>query len=637
MAGKLMHALQYDSYGGGAAGLKHVEVPVPSAKKDEVLIKLEATSLNPYDFNIQKGVARPFLPRSFPYIPSIDIAGEVVAVGLGVENFKTGDKVVAVLSASSGGGLAEFAVAKKSLSVARPPEISAAEAAGLPIAGLTAYETLTQCAGVKLDGSGHQKNILITAASGGVGHYAVQLAKLGNTHVTATCGARNIEFVKSLGADEVLDYKTPEGAALKSPSGKKYDVVIHCVRTPGFPWSTFEPNLSENGKVIDITPGPSAMITFAMKKLTFSKKQLIPLIITPNGEKLKHLVNLVKEGKLKTMIDSKHPLRKAEDAWAKGIDGHATGKIIHVEVPVPSAKKDEVLIKLEATSLNPYDMKIQNGVARPFLPRSFPYIPSIDIAGEVVEVGPGVENFKTGDKVVAVLSASSGGGLAEFAVAKKSLSVARPPEISAAEAAGLPIAGLTAYEALTQFAGVKLDGSGNQKNILITAASGGVGHYAVQLAKLGNTYVTATCGARNIEFVKSLGADEVLDYKTPEGAALKSPSGKKYDAVIHCARAPRFPWSTFEPNLNENGKVIDISPGPSTMITFAVKKLTFSKKQLIPLILTPNGEKLKHLVNLVKEGKLKTVIDSKYPLSKAEDAWAKGIDGHATGKIIVEP
>ncbi|KAB5521377.1 hypothetical protein DKX38_025696 [Salix brachista] len=384
MAGKLMHALQYDSYGGGAAGLKHVEVPVPSAKKDEVLIKLEATSLNPYDMKIQNGVARPFLPRSFPYIPSnssilliqtlfctfhflipnfsddliyinkiyvatgIDIAGEVVAVGPGVENFKTGDKVVAVLSASvsahsmlwsnllaldiflevipvkhnafdvygargvrtwdlahainlvamksaflhlailcSGGGLAEFAVAKKSLSVARPPEISAAEAAGLPIAGLTAYEALTQFAGVKLDGSGNQKNILITAASGGV-----------------------------------------EGSALKSPSGKKYDAVIHCARAPETPWSTLEPNLSENGKVIHISPSPGVMITFAVKKLTFSKKQLIPLILTPNGEKLKHLVNLAKEGKLKTVIDSKYPLSNAEDAWAKGIDGHATGKII---------------------------------------------------------------------------------------------------------------------------------------------------------------------------------------------------------------------------------------------------------------------------------------------------------------------
>lgn len=296
---------------------------------------------------------------------------------------------------------------------------------------------------------------------------------------------------------------------------------------------------------------------------------------------------------------------------------------------------DEVLLKLEATSLNPVDWKMQKGMLRPLLPRRFPYIPGTDVAGEVVEVGPGVTNFKTGDKVVAILSHLSGGGLAEFAVAKKSLSVARPPEVSAAEGAGLPVAGLTAHQALTQSAGVKLDGSGNQKNILITAASGGVGHYAVQLAKLGNTHVTATCGARNIEFVKSLGADEVLDYKTPEGAALKSPSGKKYDSVIHCAAG--VPWSTFEPNLSENGKVIDITPGPSAIMTFAFKKLTFSKKQLVPLLLIPNGENLNYLVNLVKEGKLKTVIDSKHPLSRAEDAWAKSIDGHATGKIIVEP
>uniref|UniRef100_A0A6N2NCY5 Enoyl reductase (ER) domain-containing protein n=1 Tax=Salix viminalis TaxID=40686 RepID=A0A6N2NCY5_SALVM len=345
MAGKLMHAVQYSSYGGGAAGLKHVEVPVPCAKGDEILLKLEATSLNPVDWKIQKGMLRPFLPRRFPYIPETfvttgtDVAGEVVEVGPGVTNFKTGDKVVAILShlvlfwkanssrriIESGGGLAEFAVAKKSLSVARPPEVSAAEGAGLPVAGLTAHQALTQPAGVKLDGSGNQKNILITAASGGVGHYAVQLAKLGNTHVTATCGARNVEFVRNLGADEVLDYKTPDGAALKSPSGKKYDAVIHCAT--GIPWSTFEPNLSENGKVIDITPSVSSFATFVAKKLTFSKKQLVPLLLIPKGENLNYLVNLVREGKLKTVIDSKHALSKAEDAWAKIIDGHATGKI----------------------------------------------------------------------------------------------------------------------------------------------------------------------------------------------------------------------------------------------------------------------------------------------------------------------
>ncbi|XP_043708756.1 chloroplast envelope quinone oxidoreductase homolog [Telopea speciosissima] len=326
MAGKVMKAVQINGYGGGVAGLKHVEVPVPAPKKDEVLVKVEARSINPVDWRIQKGKTRPIIPSKFPYIPALDIAGEVVEVGSGVKNFKAGDKVVAVLSMSTGGGLAEFAVAKGSLTVNRPTEVSAAEGAGLPIAGLTALQALTQSCGIKLDSSGKPTNVLITAASGGVGHYAVQLAKLGNTHVTATCGARNIEFVKSLGADEVLDYKTPDGAALKSPSGRKYDAVIHCAT--GIPWSTFEPNLSEQGKVIDITPSPSAMLTFAVQKLTFSKKQLLPLIVTTKGENLEFLVKLVKEGKLKTVVDSKHPLSKAEDAWAKSMDGHATGKVI---------------------------------------------------------------------------------------------------------------------------------------------------------------------------------------------------------------------------------------------------------------------------------------------------------------------
>ncbi|KAJ0051606.1 hypothetical protein Pint_01488 [Pistacia integerrima] len=320
------HALHYDTYGGGTAGLKHVDVPVPSPKKDEVLLKLEATSLNPADWKLQKGMLRPFLPRKFPYIPATDVAGEVIGVGSEVKDFKAGDKVVAFLTPLTGGGLAEFAVAKESLTVSRPPEVSAAEGAGLPVAGLTAHQALTQSAGIKLDGSGKEINILITAASGGVGHYAVQLAKLGNTHVTATCGARNIEFVKSLGADEVLDYKTPDGAALKSPSGRKYDAVIHCASA--MPWSTFEPNLSSNGKVIEITPGPSTLLSFALGKLTFSKKQLVPLLLIAKKENLDFLVKLVKEGKLKTVIDSKHPLSKAEAAWAKSIDGHATGKII---------------------------------------------------------------------------------------------------------------------------------------------------------------------------------------------------------------------------------------------------------------------------------------------------------------------
>lgn len=322
-----MHALQYDSYGGGAAALKHVEVPIPSPSKGEVLVKLEAISINPIDWKIQKGMLRLLrTPSKFPFIPCTDVAGYVVEVGYEVKNFKPGDKVVSILVHTMGGGLAEYCVAKENLTVLRPPQVSAADAAGLPVAGLTALMSLTQSAELELDQTGSRKNILITAASGGVGHYAVQLAKLGNVHVTATCGARNLNFVKGLGADEVLDYSTPEGAALRSPSGKKYDVVIHCA--PAFPWSVLERNLSETGKVVDLTPGVGTIWTSLMKKLTFSKKKLVPMYLVPKGEDLENLIKMVKEGKLKTVIDSKYRFSEGKDAWAKSMDGHATGKII---------------------------------------------------------------------------------------------------------------------------------------------------------------------------------------------------------------------------------------------------------------------------------------------------------------------
>lgn len=320
-----MLAVRYDAYGGGAASLKHVEIPVPSPKKDEVLLKVEAASINPVDWKIQKGMIRPFVPPKFPFVPVTDVAGEVIEVGPGVQTFKAGDKVVSMLNFMSGGGLAEYAVAQLNRTVNRPPEVSAAEGAGLPIAASTALQAL-KSGGAKFDGGSKATNILITAASGGVGTYAVQLAKLAGLHVTATCGARNIDFVKSLGADEVLDYKTPEGASLKSPSGVKYDAVVHC--TVGIAWSIFETNLSANGKVIDITPSPGTMVSSILKMLTFAKKRVVPLLAVPSKEDLNFLVELVKEGKLKTIVDSRYPLSTAEEAWTRSIDGHATGKII---------------------------------------------------------------------------------------------------------------------------------------------------------------------------------------------------------------------------------------------------------------------------------------------------------------------
>uniref|UniRef100_I1P6A5 Enoyl reductase (ER) domain-containing protein n=1 Tax=Oryza glaberrima TaxID=4538 RepID=I1P6A5_ORYGL len=259
--------------------------------------------------------------------------------------------------------------------------------------------------------------------------------------------------------------------------------------------------------------------------------------------------------------------------------------------------------------------------------------PLTDVAGVVAGVGPGVNDFAVGDQVVAMLNSMNGGGLAEYAVAAANLTVKRTPNVSAAEGAGLPIAAGTALQALRSI-GAKFDGTGEPLNVLVTAASGGVGLYAVQLAKLANLHVTATCGARNAELVRGLGADEVLDYRTPEGAAMRSPSGRRYDGVVHCTVG--VGWPAFEPLMAPRGKVVDITPNFSAMLTSALHAVTLRRKRLVPLLLSPNKADLEFLVGLVEEGKLRTVVDSRFPLGDAAKAWQKSIDGHATGKIVVE-
>lgn len=145
--------------------------------------------------------------------------------------------------------------------------------------------------------------------------------------------------------------------------------------------------------------------------------------------------------------------------------------------------------------------------------------------------------------------------------------------------------------------------------------------------------MTATCGARNVDLVKGLGADEVLDYKTPEGATLQSPSGRKYDVVIHCAGYQ--PFATFKPQLARTARVIDLTPTAKTGLAIGVQLLTFARQRIVPFLMKGNENDLALLAKLASEGKLRTVVDSTFPLSKAEQAWEKQISGHSTGKVLV--
>lgn len=326
---KMMRAAQYSKYHGGPSALENVEVPVPAPKKGDMLVKVEASSVNIVDWRIQDGLLKHILPRKFPHIPGTDISGEVVSIGPGVVGFAPGDKILSWIDLLRGGGFAEYALAPVTSTVKRPPTITAVEAASLPVAAMTALQSAINMVGLKLDGSGPKLNILITAASGGVGLFWTQIAKMAGCFVTATCGARNVELVRSLGADEVVDYKSPDGAKYKSPSGKRYDVVVHLA--PYQPLEAFKAQLTKEGKVIDMTPTLKTVLRNWYNKVTLSKQSFLPFVLdAKNTTFLQMATDLVEDGKLKVIVDSTFPLAKARDAWARSMEGHSTGKIVLV-------------------------------------------------------------------------------------------------------------------------------------------------------------------------------------------------------------------------------------------------------------------------------------------------------------------
>lgn len=168
-----------------------------------------------------------------------------------------------------------------------------------------------------------------------------------------------------------------------------------------------------------------------------------------------------------------------------------------------------------------------------------------------------------------------------------------------------------------------------RKNLLIRAASGGVGTLAVQIAKLGGAHVTATCNPENAELLKSLGADEV---QAPD-LDTTSPGNRKYDVIINCG--PHMSFRHYKPSLARAGFVIDLNASPRGVLTTALHALSLSKPRYFPFMHIPNSADLYRLFNLLHLGKLRVVVDSSYPLAKAREAWARCMEGHAVGKIVI--
>ena len=320
-----MKAIVYKQYGGPEV-LKLTEVEKPSPKDDEVLIKVMAASANPADWHLIRG--KPLFARlSFGLfkpknnIPGIDIAGIVEAIGKNISAFQPGDEVFGG-SGFHGGGFAEYICATENNLVLKPDNITFEEAASIYVAAITALQGLN----LKGEIQAGQK-VLINGASGGVGTFAVQIAKYYGASVTGVCSAKNIEMVRSIGADNVIDY-TKEDFTNK---GQHYDLIFCTVGNRSV--SEYKRALNENGNcIIAGFTKMGRMLQHAIWGPLSSKKNGKSVGLMPTAhmdlKDMNFLKELLKSGKLKPVIDREYPLAETAEAIRYLETGRARGKVI---------------------------------------------------------------------------------------------------------------------------------------------------------------------------------------------------------------------------------------------------------------------------------------------------------------------
>lgn len=309
-----MRAIVFEGYGQSP---KVVERPTPVPAAGEVLVRVRATSVNPIDWKQVSGKYRPILTATFPFVPSYDLAGEVEALGPGVTGFTTGQRVHTRLSGRNGGANAELVCAGLDVLRAMPAGMDFEQAAGLPLAGMTALQGLRDGCGVPMQGA--TERVLVVGASGGVGHLAVQVAKSMGAHVTGVCSGKNAALVRRLGADAIVDYTQPDAWQGVEP----FDVVLDCV---GSAPSEFSKRMKPSGRFASCVPGPAVFARAAVN--VFSKQKVAPVLLKPNAADLGVLDALFEQKKLEVEIDSRFPAEQLAKAFERSEAGRAAGKIV---------------------------------------------------------------------------------------------------------------------------------------------------------------------------------------------------------------------------------------------------------------------------------------------------------------------
>ncbi len=313
-----------------------------------------------------------------------------------------------------------------------------------------------------------------------------------------------------------------------------------------------------------------------------------------------------------------------------------------VERAVPDLGDDDVLVQIHATSINPLDLKIRNGELKPLLPYKLPLVLGNDLAGIVVKTGPRVRRFAPGDAVYAKPNQDRIGTFAEYLAVNENDVARKPDSIDMNEAAALPLVSLTAWQALVDKARLRPG-----QKVLIHAGSGGLGSIAIQLAKHLGATVATTTSTKNVEWVKELGADIVIDYKTKDFATEL----RDYDVVLDTQGGETLDKS-FQV-VKPGGTVISVAGPPEPdfarefganwLLIQAMRALSFSVRRKAKrrsvhysfLFMTANGDQLRELAALVDAGAIHPIIDRVYPFDATLDALAYVENGRATGKVVV--
>ncbi|HVR95994.1 MAG TPA: NAD(P)-dependent alcohol dehydrogenase [Thermoanaerobaculia bacterium] len=311
------------------------------------------------------------------------------------------------------------------------------------------------------------------------------------------------------------------------------------------------------------------------------------------------------------------------------IDGYGGADRLRIgEVEKPSLGPGELLVRVKASSINPLDWKLRRGSMRFLLPARFPLVLGFDIAGVVESVGPEVDRFEPGDAVYAMHDNRLGGAQAEWAVVGQAAAALKPERLSYEEAAAVPLAALTALQGLRDRGELAAG-----EKVLVYGASGGVGHFAVQIAAAFGAQVTAVASGRNLDLLRKLGAERTIDY-TKERFTLDE---ETYDVVFDAVGKSSF--RECDLLLGEGGVYVTTMPGPGDIfrsIAGSVAGLFGPARRARWLSVKSNGGDLAVLGTLIDRGRLHPVVGQVFPLEEIRRAHEASEAGHVRGKIVIQ-